>query len=390
MNNTESIKTHFLAPDKSTSKKLQEEIDKLQSNELIRALFDAVTIPLVILNNHRQIVFANSPFTQLIGAEQPEETYGKRLGDTLRCIHAHENGEFDCGTTEFCKTCGAAQAMNSSIHGIASTQECRIIRHKNGSKGMKNALDLKTSSHPILLYGTQFNIFTIHDISNEKRRAALERIFFHDVLNTVQSIHSFTFFMRRTPPEEMLRFLPSIEKAVLSLNDEIQMQRQIFAAERNDLNVTPELFETHGVFKELQDLYSEKCEEKNLHIAFKSDSENIALESDRTLVKRVIQNMIKNAIEASDKDSIITVSSYKMEENHIGLDIHNNTIIPRETQLQIFNRSFSTKGSDRGLGTYSMKLLSERYLHGQVSFVSGEDCGGTTFSAIYPAVWPEK
>jgi signal transduction histidine kinase len=50
----------------------------------------------------------------------------------------------------------------------------------------------------------------------------------------------------------------------------------------------------------------------------------------------------------------------------------------------MFQRSFSTKGAGRGLGSYSVKLLSERYLNGKVSFTSSED-EGTTFIARYPA-----
>jgi sensor histidine kinase regulating citrate/malate metabolism len=54
--------------------------------------------------------------------------------------------------------------------------------------------------------------------------------------------------------------------------------------------------------------------------------------------------------------------------------------MPPEVQLQIFQRSFSTKGKGRGVGTYSMKLLTERYLGGKLAFTSaaGE---GTTFTA---------
>jgi Signal transduction histidine kinase regulating citrate/malate metabolism len=57
--------------------------------------------------------------------------------------------------------------------------------------------------------------------------------------------------------------------------------------------------------------------------------------------------------------------------------------MPREVQLQLFQRSFSTKGSNRGLGTYSMKLLTERYLHGSIAFTVSEE-EGTTFFARYP------
>jgi sensor histidine kinase regulating citrate/malate metabolism len=52
-------------------------------------------------------------------------------------------------------------------------------------------------------------------------------------------------------------------------------------------------------------------------------------------------------------------------------------------QLQLFQRSFSTKAADRGLGTYSMKLLSERYLKGQVWFTTSLE-QGTTFIGRYP------
>jgi sensor histidine kinase regulating citrate/malate metabolism len=63
--------------------------------------------------------------------------------------------------------------------------------------------------------------------------------------------------------------------------------------------------------------------------------------------------------------------------------VHDAAVMPPAIQLQVFSRSFSTKGSGRGLGTYSIKLISEKYLHGQVSFVSNEK-EGTRFTVRYP------
>lgn len=49
-----------------------------------------------------------------------------------------------------------------------------------------------------------------------------------------------------------------------------------------------------------------------------------------------------------------------------------------DVQLQMFNRSFSTKGEHgRGFGTYTVKLLLERYLNGHVEFSSTEKEGST-------------
>ncbi len=55
----------------------------------------------------------------------------------------------------------------------------------------------------------------------------------------------------------------------------------------------------------------------------------------------------------------------------------------KNIQLDLFKRSFSTKAPGRGWGTYSMKLLTEKYLGGKIEFTSTEE-DGTTFYAKYP------
>jgi len=52
-------------------------------------------------------------------------------------------------------------------------------------------------------------------------------------------------------------------------------------------------------------------------------------------------------------------------------------------QLQVFQRSFSTKGPGRGIGTYSIRLLVSRYLRGTVDFESSKE-QGTTFRVHLP------
>jgi sensor histidine kinase regulating citrate/malate metabolism len=71
------------------------------------------------------------------------------------------------------------------------------------------------------------------------------------------------------------------------------------------------------------------------------------------------------------------------DDNFVTIWVRNSAFIKREIQLQIFMRSFSTKGSNRGLGTYSMKLLGEKYLGGKVSFTTDEK-DGTVFSVQIP------
>ncbi len=63
--------------------------------------------------------------------------------------------------------------------------------------------------------------------------------------------------------------------------------------------------------------------------------------------------------------------------------VHSEPMIPRAAQLQVFQRSFTTKGPGRGLGTYSARLFTEQYLGGRISFTTSEE-EGTTFRTVFP------
>ncbi len=54
-----------------------------------------------------------------------------------------------------------------------------------------------------------------------------------------------------------------------------------------------------------------------------------------------------------------------------------------DTQLQLFQRGFTTKGDGRGLGLYGAKLLAEGYLGGTIGFDSDVD-SGTVFYVDVP------
>ena len=97
---------------------------------------------------------------------------------------------------------------------------------------------------------------------------------------------------------------------------------------------------------------------------------------------RVIENMIKNAIEASEKGETVTAKCRK-SGNDVVFSVHNPAFIPQNIQLNLFKRSFSTKSEGRGWGTYSIKLLTENYLNGKIEFTSTKEYG-TTFYAKYP------
>jgi signal transduction histidine kinase len=168
------------------------------------------------------------------------------------------------------------------------------------------------------------------------------------------------------------------------LVEEINAQRQILAAENNELVPQIEPLLSLEVLNAVTSIYQAQdvAKGKLLHIA--EDAINIEVVSDKSLLRRVIGNMTKNALEASEKGEAVTLGCDLVNGCcNIRFWVHNLRPMPREAQLQVFQRSYSSKGAGRGLGTYSMKLLGERYLKGTVSFTSNVE-NGTTFQIVLP------
>jgi sensor histidine kinase regulating citrate/malate metabolism len=106
--------------------------------------------------------------------------------------------------------------------------------------------------------------------------------------------------------------------------------------------------------------------------------------TDKRLLRRVLGNMLKNALEASSPGQVVSLEFTSQGETLV--TVHNESAMPEEVKLQVFQRSFSTKGGKgRGIGTYSMKLLAERYLHATVGFNSSS-AEGTAFWIRLPAL----
>jgi signal transduction histidine kinase len=111
------------------------------------------------------------------------------------------------------------------------------------------------------------------------------------------------------------------------------------------------------------------------------DAVTVSFVSDATLLRRILGNMLKNALEASLEGDIVTLGA-DARTGQLNLWVHNPAVIPDEYQQRIFQRDFSTKGAGRGLGTYSMQMLS-RLLSGEVNFTSGTG-NGTRFILTLP------
>ncbi len=371
----ESLKTQFAPAERYPIKEIKSQFKILNNNKLLANLIDSVSQMLVILNPKRQIVFTNKFFRNFLDIEDEKSIFGSRIGEALNCIHAN-NATGGCGTTEFCSKCGAVKAILESQKGLQSTKECRI------SISDSDALDLRVTATPFLYDETEYTIFVINDISHEKRRQTLERFFFHDVLNSAGGISGLSGIMKDIKdPDEIAEISQMINRSAENLIEEIQSQRQLSAAERGDLDLNITESSSLTQLKYIAELYSKHETTNGKIIKIDQTAEDFLFKTDMVLFRRIVGNMLKNALEATYVGSTVTLSSGK-NQNQFNFSVHNNSYIDHSIQLQLFKRSFSTKGIGRGIGTYSMKLLGEKYLNGKVWFESNKEKGTTFFLAL--------
>ncbi len=371
--------TYFAAPEKEDEDVLARQQEALAADPLADRLLDSFPEPIMVLNSKRQIVRANEQTRKLLGKSE-DQLLGMRPGEAIDCSHALD-GPGGCGTSRFCEHCGAVRAITNCLGTqVADVQECRIESRLTGEPV---SMDLRVSAAPLECGDENFTVFALRDITDEKRREVLERVFFHDILNTAGSLHAIIQILDQLHGAEKQELKQTIRNLSGQLVEEIQSHRDLLAAEKGQLAVAVHDVNVAELFDRVCTLYRRHSSGYQKQIVVSPIEGQPVIWTDGVLLGRVLGNLIKNALEGSRRGQTVTVAFENKKQPLF--TVHNSDVMPPAVQLQMFQRSFSTKeGKGRGIGSYSVKLLTEKYLHGKVWFVSRPP-EGTTFSVELPA-----
>jgi len=370
----------YLAPaEKEGEVELARQLETLVADPLVDKLLDSFPEPTMILNSKRQIVLANERTHGLLGKSR-DGILGLRVGEAIQCPRAHDEPA-GCGTTPGCQYCGAVRAiLNCQTAHVADVQECHVESRLTGEPV---ALDLRVSAAPFCCQGEEYTVCALRDITDEKRRQVLERIFFHDILNSAGGLNGMAEILGQLHGEEEKAVKEAVRDLSGQLVEEIRSQRDLVAAEAGDLEVTILDVNVAELLERICNLYRRSSVGYKKRIVLAAVEEQPVIWTDEVLLGRVLGNLVKNALEASDCGQTVTVAFENKRQPLFS--IHNPAVMPEAVQLQMFQRTFSTKKErGRGIGSYSVKLLTEKYLRGKVWFVSRELEGTTFFVALPP------
>ncbi|WP_300675226.1 HAMP domain-containing sensor histidine kinase [Desulfoluna sp.] len=345
----------------------------LEMNDLSAAL----PVMFLVLNRHRQIVFSNRRFVELVGSRDSAVLLGQRPGEAMGCVHALSSPE-GCGSTESCWLCGAAKSILMTQKERAAIEACVIT-----CEG-RRVFELQVWTSPVWRDGELFTLFSAVDISAESRRLSLERTFFHDISNTVAAISGAAELLvdgsQETPNSGGIETIFNASEWLL---DEIRSHKKLMEAENGELEVSKTAISSLETLKQCLQLYARNKSTHSCSLILSPDSSDCRVVTDPVLLRRILINMVKNAIEATSEGGEV-VARCRPHGADIIFSVTNPGFIPRHVQLGIFQRTFSTKGAGRGVGTYSMKLFAERYLGGTILFTTSPE-EGTTFTLSLPS-----
>jgi len=124
------------------------------------------------------------------------------------------------------------------------------------------------------------------------------------------------------------------------------------------------------------------------YIYFHSDEKEIYVTLDRTQWIRVITNLVKNAVQATEntENPEINVAVFS-EENKTVINLSDNGPgIPENLRNKVFEPKFTTKSSGMGLGLAMVKSIVESF-NGTITLTSdpGKE---TVFTIVFPKILP--
>ena len=246
----------------------------------LSTLFAGLDSMVLVLNRQRQIVErypADSPF-HTDGTLSP---VGLRPGEAFDCVNAATN-EGGCGTSPACRYCGAVQAIQECL--TEQTPVKREFSLRAGS-GRERAGEYRLTAVPFPWEGETFVLLFFENRQDEKRRQVMERLFFHDLLNTASglSMH-LDLLARRELPQELKKEIEKIVGITRTLIGEIDDQKILANAENGTLQVRRDFIHSLEFLSSLRNEFAPLAAERKVALELRPFAQAFLQQSDAGLL----------------------------------------------------------------------------------------------------------
>ena len=375
------IKTHF-APAKRTVERSIRKKNKriINDRELAQKIVKETPNLGVILDSNRQIVYANEAITSLLGLGNMDKTLGLRPGELVSCVYS-DVMTGGCGTSKACQQCGAVNTIVKCLKSRKRQEgECEISSFMNGQLV---PFKFKISCSPLELQNEYFVIANLTDIKGEEDKKEQLMTSVRAGAEANQDLSGLSDLLKNVGETGHLENLLDVMKSgsIDHAEEAAAESQRLTDAENGELTANFESLSAFAILNNVVSMARSKNMQQSREIMLAPPFPSVYVMTDTNIFEHVLRCMLRNAVEATPVAETVYIG-YEITGFTVTFYVSNPGSIPAEHQGLIFEKGFTTKESRKGLGTYSMKLLGETYLYGQVDFQTDENTGTKFFISL--------
>ncbi|PMP69580.1 MAG: hypothetical protein C0187_06765 [Calditerrivibrio nitroreducens] len=368
--------THFASPNRSTMPELISELEILSKSKIVDALMVTTGGLLAILNKNRQVLMINNNFLKMLGISNPVDAFGLRPGELVGCVHSKDM-KAGCGTSEYCKTCGAVISIITALETNEPVEKKCIIDTD------KNTLVLNVRTVPIVVDGLKVLLLFADDISEKEYCKAANVYMCNELKRNLESIISNVDFLRIHLPLGSFAIISNVEdlfSLAKKIYKDLDFYKTIVTENIYDIRPSVKKVNLSALLDDVRICFNKHYHESHKELKIDWNFKNIDLLTDELLFLKVISLLLENAVEHTDKIVKLWVD---VNEKSVVCHIWNEKKIESDVAKRVFQKFFTTKSElGHGFGTFMAKFIAEKVLLGKLTFTTVDN--GTTFSFEHP------
>ena len=254
--------------------------------------------------------------------------------------HIRQLDRVSGGLADMLLVAAAGDTRTLTLHDVESTRQ----------------LSLQVSQSRIR--DRNLRILVVNDIHNELENKEIEswisltRVLTHEIMNSVSPITSLSESLRTLVPDtssELYKGLDVIHSTGRGIEGFVESYRQF----THIPTPAPTLFYVRGMVERAVQLVQSVPENTRIDFRWSVEPEDMLLHADENLIGRVLNNLLKNAVEAiGEKDNgWVEVRAFLNEREDVVIEVSDNgDPIPPEVEERIFIPFFTTKTDGSGIG----------------------------------------
>ncbi|MCW3999410.1 MAG: PAS domain S-box protein [Candidatus Bathyarchaeota archaeon] len=347
-------KVGILFRDVTERKKTEEalRLSKQRLNEIVESISD----DLMVLDHNWNYLYANSQAGKILGLE-PKEIVGRNFWE----LYPQNKGTY----------------IETSLREAMDKGEIKRFELLGQYSERYKLITTYPSAEGIVLIATDITERRQLEkqLQDQERLAAIGStagMVGHDIRNPLQAIIGDLYLMRMEldsplfQKESLLEEIGNIEKSISYIN-KIVADLQDYAKP-----LRPEYSEVE-ISEVMATVVEELAVPKEIEVSISTNTFR-KLKTDPTFIRRILTNLINNAIQAMPKGGTLELASLAKQDSVVIYVSDSGVGIPEDVQPKLFTPMMTTKAKGQGLGLAVVKRLVEA-LGGKISFESQVGAG---------------